>query len=217
MANVKWIKIDVNVFNNRKIRQIEKMPDGDTLLVIWFKLLCLAGTTNDNGLIYITPSVPFDPESLANEVGKPLNTVKLALSVFEKFGMIEIVDDIIGLCSWDKYQSTEGLEKIREQNRERARRYRDKKKQEVHPEAPQLPEPQQQMLPPPDEDNSLKRFGKKQLISITDAQVSVLLNTMPLEVFDSYCDKIESCIEKGYKIHSHYSTIMRWWEEDTKV
>ena len=51
MANVKWIKIDVNIFDNRKIRQIESMPDGDSLLVIWFKLLCLAGNVNDGGLV----------------------------------------------------------------------------------------------------------------------------------------------------------------------
>lgn len=216
MAEVKWIKIDVNVFNNKKIRQIERMPDGDTLLVIWFKLLCLAGSTNDNGLVYITPNVPFDPESLASEMNKPLNAVKLALSVFEKFGMIEIVDDIIGLCSWDKYQNTQGLDKIREKNRERAKRFRDKQKQDEKPDEP-LPE-NESVEPTSDTDGKqLKTFGKQGLITITDDQLEAMLDVMSLEVFNRYIDKLEQCLLKGYQIHSHYATIMKWYEKDTKV
>ena len=48
MSDVKWIKIVTNIFDNRKIKQIEIMPDGDTILVIWFKLICLAATGFDN-------------------------------------------------------------------------------------------------------------------------------------------------------------------------
>ena len=216
MAEVKWIKIDVNVFNNKKIRQIERMPDGDTLLVIWFKLICLAGSTNDNGLVYITPNVPFDPESLASEMNKPLNAVKLALSVFEKFGMIEIVDDIIGLCSWDKYQNTQGLDKIREKNRERAKRFRDKRKQDEKTD--ELPPENEPVEPTVDtEGKQLKTFGKQGLITITDDQLDAMLEVMSLDVFNGYIDKLEQCLLKGYRIHSHYATIMKWYEEDTKV
>lgn len=209
MAEVKWIKIDVNVFNNKKIRQIERMPDGDTLLVIWFKLLCLAGSTNDNGLVYITPNVPFDPESLASEMNKPLAAVETALSVFEKFGMIEMMDNIIGLCSWNKYQNTQGLEKIRENGRERVKKYRDKQKQLSHNEVASSSVNT--------EENQLKTFGKQGLITITDDQLEAMLDVMSLEVFNRYIDKLEQCLLKGYQIHSHYATIMKWYEKDTKV
>ena len=50
MTNVKWIKLATDIFDNRKIKLIERMPDGDSLIVIWLKLLCLAGTVNDSGL-----------------------------------------------------------------------------------------------------------------------------------------------------------------------
>ena len=54
MADIKWIKIVTDMFDNRKIRQIECLPDGDSIIVIWMKLLCLAGQTNDNGMVYFT-------------------------------------------------------------------------------------------------------------------------------------------------------------------
>ena len=35
MADVKWIKIAVDMFDNRKIKQIGSMPEGDSLLLMW--------------------------------------------------------------------------------------------------------------------------------------------------------------------------------------
>lgn len=54
MADVKWIKIAVDMFDNRKIKQIGSMPEGDSLLLMWVQLLCLAGNVNDGGFIYLT-------------------------------------------------------------------------------------------------------------------------------------------------------------------
>lgn len=129
MGDIKWIKIYTNVFDNRKIKQIEALPDGDVLIVIWFKLLCLAGETNDNGAIYITREVPYTIEMLTTAFNRPLATIKLALSTFEKFQMIEIIDEVIKVSNWEKYQNIEGMEKVREQTKERVRKYREKQKE----------------------------------------------------------------------------------------
>ena len=125
---VKWIKITTDMFSNRKIRQIEVLPDGDALIVIWVRLLLLAGTINDSGRIYLTPEIPYTDQMLAAEFGKPISTVQMALSVFQKFGMIEITDEIINISNWSKYQNTDGLEKIREQNRLRKQKQREKER-----------------------------------------------------------------------------------------
>ena len=130
MGEVKWIKVSTDMFNNnRKIKQIELMPEGDAILVIWLKLLLLAGNINDGGAIYLTPEIPYTDEMLANELRKPLTTVRLALSVFERYGMIEIVDDILMLSSWEKYQSADKLAEIREKNRIRQANYKKKQKE----------------------------------------------------------------------------------------
>lgn len=128
MADVKWIKIATDIFDNKKIKIIESMPDGDAITVIWFKILMLAGNVNDGGYVYFTKDIPYTEQMLATVFNRPLATIQLALSTFEKFGMIEVVDDIIQVSNWNKYQNVDGLDKIREQTRLRVSKYRDNKK-----------------------------------------------------------------------------------------
>lgn len=116
------------MFNNRKIKQIRKMPDGDAIIVIWLQILCLAGNLNENGLMYFSKDIPFTDEMLATEFDRPISTIRLALATFEKFKMIEIVDDVLLVSNWEKYQSADKLGKIREQNKLRQQRFREKQK-----------------------------------------------------------------------------------------
>ena len=128
MAEVKWIKITTDVFNDEKILLIEQMPEADTMLVIWFKLLCMAGKENNYGVFLMRNRMPYTEEMLATIFRRPLNTVRLALSTFEAFGMIEIEDDIICIPNWEKHQNIDGMEKIREQNRIRKQRQRERQR-----------------------------------------------------------------------------------------
>ena len=127
-GEIKWIKITTDVFNDEKIMLIEQMPEADTLLVIWLKLLCMAGKENNYGVFIMRNRMPYTEEMLATIFRRPLNTVRLALSTFEAFGMIEIEDGIICIPNWEKHQNVDGLERIREVNRTRQQRYRERKK-----------------------------------------------------------------------------------------
>ena len=129
--DVKWVRIATDMFDNRKIKQIRKLPDGDSCVIIWIHLICLAGSTNDSGRIYLTEEVPYTDQMLADACDEPLPTVQLALTTFARFGMIDMIDNIIHISNWEKYQNTEGLDKIREQNRLRKQkqRMRDKARQ----------------------------------------------------------------------------------------
>lgn len=135
MSEVKWIKLQTDIFDNRKIRQLEKLPDGDSLIVMWLKLLVLAGNVNDNGFVYFTKDIPYTDQLLATQFDRPLTTVQLALDMFQKFGMIEVVDDIIHVSNWEKYQNIDELERLKELNRQRQKRWYDK----AHAES--LPKP----------------------------------------------------------------------------
>lgn len=104
------------------------MPDADTIIVIWFKLLCLAGTCNADGMVYFTPDIPYTDQMLARHFNRPLSTVQLALNIFQQYGMIEIVDNFLYISSWAKYQNIDGMELIREQNRKRQKEWYDRKK-----------------------------------------------------------------------------------------
>lgn len=132
MANIKWIKIATDIFDNRKIKMLEAMPNGDTIIVIWFRLLSLAGTVNDSGYVYFTKDIPYTPQMLSTAFNRPITTIELALETFKKFGMIDIVDDLIYVSNWEKYQNVDGMEKVREQARLRQQRHREKKRLECN-------------------------------------------------------------------------------------
>ena len=128
MADVKWIKLSTGIFDNRKIRQIECLPDGDSIIVIWVKLLCLAGEINDCGMVYFTREIPYTDQMLAQQFNRPLTTIQMALNTFQQFGMIQLIDNILHISNWEKYQNIEGLEKIREQTRKRVAKCRENKR-----------------------------------------------------------------------------------------
>lgn len=129
MADVKWIKIVTDVFDNRKIKLIRKMPEGAELVVTWFQLLCLAGETNDNGLIYVTKTIPYTEETLATAFDTPLPIIRLALDTFTNLEMIAIYDTFFCIANWEKYQNCDALEKIKEQTKKRVAKHRAKQKE----------------------------------------------------------------------------------------
>lgn len=117
------------MFDDEKIRLIESMPDADSILVIWIKLLAQAGKTNATGYIYLNENIPYTDEMLATLFCRPLSTIRLALNTFKNFGMIEIDDgDFISITNWEKHQNIQGLEKIREDTRKRVQKYRENKR-----------------------------------------------------------------------------------------
>lgn len=128
MADVKWIKMSTSIFDNRKIRIIESLPEGNAVIVIWLKLLCLAGNINDCGMIYFTKEIPYTEQMLSTQFNTPLTTIQLAIKTFEQFGMIEIINDMLHISNWEKYQNIEGMDKIREQNRIRKQKQRERQK-----------------------------------------------------------------------------------------
>jgi predicted phage replisome organizer len=129
MTEVKWIKLSVNMFEDEKVRLIESLPEADTLLILWIKLLAQAGKTNASGYIYLNENIPYTDEMLSTIFNRPIGTVRLALKTFEQFGMIEISENhFISITNWEKHQNLDGLDKIREQNRLRKQREREKKK-----------------------------------------------------------------------------------------
>ena len=128
MAEVKWIKICTDIFDDEKILLIENMPEADSIIVIWFKLLCLAGKQNNGGVFMLNNKIAYTEEMLATIFRRPLNTVRLALKTFETYGMIEIVDKVVTIPNWEKHQSIDKLEQMREYNRLAQRRSRAKRK-----------------------------------------------------------------------------------------
>ena len=129
MADVKWIKITTDIFDDEKILLIESLPESDSIIVIWFKLLCLAGKMNNSGVFMMNDSIAYTDEMLSTIFRRKETTVKLALDTFEKFGMIRRIDGVLTIPNWGKHQTLDQLERKREYQRDYMRDYRAKQKE----------------------------------------------------------------------------------------
>lgn len=128
MADVKWIKIVTDIFDDEKVLLIESMPSPDSVIVIWFKLLCFAGKQNNSGVIMLNDRIAYTDEMLATIFRRDVNTVRMALKVFEQFDMIRIVDGVITIPNWGKHQNLDQLENKKEYMRNYMREYREKQR-----------------------------------------------------------------------------------------
>lgn len=126
MSSIKWIKLNVDMFDDEKIKIIQSMPEGDSLLIVWIKLITLAGKTNDGGYIYINENMAYTDEMLSVIMNKPLNIIQLALGTFTKLGMIEIDEKGIYLINFEKYQSLDRMAELKEYNRLAQQKHRAK-------------------------------------------------------------------------------------------
>lgn len=128
MAEVKWVKITTDMFDNRKIKHLRKLPEGNNIVLIWVMLLTMAGRCNAGGMIFLTENIPYTPKMLADELGFEENTVRLALEVLEQFSMIRSDQNYFAIAGWNEYQNIEGMDKIREQTNKRVAAYRQRQK-----------------------------------------------------------------------------------------
>lgn len=120
------------MFDNRKIKHLRRLPDGNSIVLIWVMLLTLAGRCNSGGMIFLTENIPYTPKMLADELDFEESTVQLALTVLEQLGMIQTNGDgFLAVTGWSEHQNIEGMEKIKEQTRKRVADYRARKKQSL--------------------------------------------------------------------------------------
>ena len=127
MAAVKWIKITTDMFDNRKIKHLRTLPDGNNIVLIWVMLLTMAGRCNAGGMIFLTENIPYTPKMLADELDFEESTVRLALEALEQLNMVR-TDGFLTVAGWEEYQSTDRLSDIREYNRLAKQRSREKQK-----------------------------------------------------------------------------------------
>ena len=131
MGEVKWIKITTDMFDNRKIKAIRKLPEGNNIILIWVMLLSLAGRCNASGIIFLTANIPYTNKMLSDELDFEESVICIALDTLEKFGMITRDENLlISVNNWAEYQSVDGMERIREQNRIRNIEYRKRRKEQ---------------------------------------------------------------------------------------
>lgn len=130
MYELPWFKTETNIFSNRKIQIILKLPEGDTYFRVWMQLIALAVESNSSGRLEIGKNNPMTIENFSKIMGKSNKKIKKILDKFLELGMLKKEGETFLIKNWDKYQSIEKYEKYQIQNRERQRKYREKIKSE---------------------------------------------------------------------------------------
>jgi predicted phage replisome organizer len=229
MADVKWIKITTDIFDDDKILLIESLPEADSIIVIWFKLLCLSGRQNNGGVFMMNNKIAYTDKMLATIFRRKEATIQLALKTFEQFGMIELIDGVITIPNWEKHQNLDTLEKIREQTRKRVSKHREKQKQiasnvTVTQEVTQCnatekkrEEKKEKRIEGEEEKSVIRNtYGEYDNVLLSDEEYSKLTQLFPCD----YLERIERLssymASSGKTYDNHLATITFWAEQDKK-
>ena len=240
MAEVKWVKIMTDMFDNRKIKHLRHLPEGNNIVLIWVMLLTMAGRCNAGGMIFLTENIPYTPKMLADELGFEENTVRMALKALEEFNMITTDHAHFAIAGWNEYQNIEGMDKIREQNRLRKAAQRARAKQQALPPAScdshvtvtqshaadididkdkeeekdicdSVPE-----SPPPPAKPKKHKHGEYQNVLLTDEELQKLQEAFP--DWEERIERLSGYIAStGKKYKSHYATIRNWAKKDQQA
>jgi phage replisome organizer N-terminal domain protein len=130
MYKLQWLKIDANLFANRKIQILLKEPDGDTYIRVWIQLLIIAMECNKEGNLVIGENKPMTIEYFSKIMGKSFEKMEEIIKKFLELEMVILENEVYKIKNWNKYQSVEKYEKYKEQGRLRQQRYREKLKSE---------------------------------------------------------------------------------------
>lgn len=131
MKQMLWIKLSTDIFDDEAIRLIDDMPEADAIINIWFRILVLAGKKCSDGVMVFNDRMPYTDEMFSTLFRRPVQTVRLALAVLERFGLIEVVNDTYTIPKWSDYQGSEKIEAARKSHAEAQKRYREKQKQKA--------------------------------------------------------------------------------------
>lgn len=240
MAEVKWVKLTTDMFDNRKIKHLRKLPDGNNIVLIWVMLLTMAGRCNSGGMIFLTENIPYTPKMLADELDFEENTVILALKALENLNMIVTDNGFFAIAGWEEYQNIEGMEKIREQNRLRQAKFKQKQRLLTGNVTDNVTVTQGNAIEEEIEEDQEKEKEKeyhsftqcedakrrvlggtlgKGVVMLSDEQIGDLLEKLSLDEFNKYVEAVADCELNGkhYKRKTHYQAILDMAKKDRKT
>lgn len=242
MAEVKWVKLTTDMFDNRKIKHLRRLPEGNNIVLIWVILLTMAGRCNSGGMIFLTENIPYTPKMLADELDFEENTVILALKALEQLDMIVTENGFFSIAGWEEYQNADKLAELRAKDRERKRLKRAQAKalldesKNVHGQSMDCPHIEEEKEEEKDkekefhsiihsdvrEETKLKYLGGKLgkgVVMLSDEQLNDLLDKLSVEEFDKYVSIVaeKELIGHHYKKKTHYQAILEMVAKDRRI
>lgn len=136
--SMEWVKLKTDIFENRKIRYLLSMRSGESIVLMYIRLICLAGQCGTSGELMLCDGVPYDSVMLADALGyndfddgTGEAFVQAVLNQLVKFHLINFDGECYSIASWEEHQAVKELDRKREKNRERQKRWYDKNKKKA--------------------------------------------------------------------------------------
>ena len=119
MKERKYIKLRSDMYEDTKFKIIDKKPERDTIHYIWTRLLTLAAKVNLRGDLFMSRNFPYTVETLAIELNRNEEQIKLAIDVFLELEMIELIEGrIYRVKNFVKHQNIKVEEKVKSEDKE---------------------------------------------------------------------------------------------------
>ena len=229
MAEIKWVKLTTDMFDNRKIKHLRRLPEGNNIVLIWVMLLTMAGRCNSGGMIFLTENIPYTPKMLADELDFEESTVILALKSLEQLNMVVTDGGFFSIAGWNEYQNIEGMDKIREQNRIRQKKWYDKQKElpnvipNVRVTLPNATEEDIEEEKDIDKDKEVKKRRKKSkdftppTLEEVEAYCKSRNNNVDAKRFFDFFDSADWVDSKGNKVRNWKQKVITWESYNKEV
>jgi hypothetical protein len=153
------------------------------------------------------------------------NTVLLGLKCLEELNMVSTDNGYFAIAGWEEYQNIDGMEKLKEQNRQRVAKHREKKRllesnvtgnvTVTQSNATDIEEEKEEDREKEKEKKNTKpekrKYGEFKRVLLTDTEFETLENDFGTEMRYQAIKFLDEYIEeKEYKSKSHYLAIRRW-------
>ena len=228
-----WLKLHEHFFDRAVIKYLRKLPDGDTIVLIYLELLCIS--LSSEGFVYTDGLYQSIEEDIALMLGEELMTVKLALSALESAKLItrggdeadyymQEFPDMVG----SEADSTRRSRALRERKKQGSVALQHKCNADATPrnvlatncntekEIEKDKETEKESDIESEDTASPKTCGVYQNVFLTDPELQSLKERFP----DSYKGKIDNLSaylkSTGKRYKNHYLTICRWDDRDRK-
>ena len=207
-----YLKLKDNFYDSEQMIILQNMQDGYLYSDILMKLY-LRSLKNDGKLMF-NDLIPYTPSVLAQVVRHQVGTVEKALDIFQKLGLIEILDNgaiyMLDIQNFIGKSSTEA---------DRIRNYRQEIKQEqidctnvqqmYDKSTPEIEIEKEIELEIKKEKDIKHKYGEYQHVLLTDKQLEELKKEY--SNYEELIKYLDEYIEmKGYKAKNHYLAIKKW-------
>ena len=221
-----WLKLKRDFFKRHDVRIIEEMPNGKDYVLFYLKLLL--ESVDHEGTLRFSDTIPYNEQMLSVVTNTNIDIVRSAMKIFIELKMIDIFDDqTIYMSEVEKYigSETEWAKK------KRLQRAKEDNVPQLSPKCPTEIEKEEEK-----EEEKEKEFHSfihtdpeyrrryiggigKNVVFLSDEQMSDLLDKMSIEEFDYYVGVVADNELKGhhYKKKTHYQAILDMAAKDRRV